>query len=812
MSFVENQAEVISAVQEVESSQNKAKWVLFGYGSEESELVKVIEKGEGFLASVLDRFKANVVLYLLVGVETVEEGDYKTTKRLLVTWVGPEVKPLHKARSSQHRVLLYDLIKPQVRLAGEFQALSLEELTEEKLRSKVSGSKTEETDDERLKKAAELDASKRRKGSASATSLFQPSAGSGASSYTWADEEVAKSTIEELRKPDSALNWVLFDYQDKTVIRVAGKGSGGIPEFEKHLTEDVCVFGILAVRVQEGDFATTKFLFVSWAGEQVKPPVRARSSQHRVAIYSYVDKIVTLAGELQALSKDDFSEAVILTKLTGSRQLNDSKEKVSGKSTSKSESSSHDFNFSDEESVKSLLTTFREKKNWVVFGYDQAHGDKVVVLGSGSSGLEEVSSFLKDEEVVYFVLGINSPEGEYSLIKFILVTWVGPSVKPMVKARSSQHRVPLYKYVNTFVPLSGEFQALSKDEVSNDSLLQKLVGSRATTGGSSDPKASASKKGATGNHEFRFAEEETVKKSLQDIRNDASKTNWAVFGYQDTDELKVIQTGEGDVTAVDRLLSDDSINYVAIGVQIKEGDYSVVKYILITWVGKDVKPMVKARSSQHRNPLYKYVNTHCQLGGEIQILSRDDLTNQALVEKLLGAKTVQGESSAAASISSGAKRASGSVGGPIVKDSGEIKVVFSNEDEVKAALEKYKNSGLNWVVFGYESGKNEISVAHTGTGNLDELKATLGDEIVAFAVYACITPEGEYKVRKNVFISWVGSDVKPMLKARSSQDRLHLYKYIHKLLGLHGEIQILARDNLTETALLEKITGAKLHQ
>eukprot|EP01097_Dermamoeba_algensis_P001839 TRINITY_DN1710_c0_g1_i2.p1 TRINITY_DN1710_c0_g1~~TRINITY_DN1710_c0_g1_i2.p1 ORF type:complete len:690 (-),score=195.62 TRINITY_DN1710_c0_g1_i2:473-2503(-) len=674
MSFTENQGEIVGSAQEVQSSQNKPKWVLFGYASEESELVKVVEKGEGFLSTVLSHFKSDSVLYLLVGVETVEEGDYKLIKRLLVTWVGPEVKPLHKARSSQHRVLLYDLIKPHVKLAGEYQALSIEDLTEEKLRGKVSGAKVEESDEERLKRAAELDASKRRKGSAAPAPVFQPTSGSGASSFSWADEEAAKAAVEELRKAHSSLNWVLFDYQDKTVIRMAAKGSGGISEFESHLTGDACVFGVLAVKVQEGDFSTVKFLFVSWAGPEVKPPVRARSSQHRVALYSYVDKIVTLAGELQALSKDDFSESIILSKLTGSRQLGDSKEKVSSKSTAKTETSSFDFHFADEESVKSLLTNFREKKNWVVFGYDSGHGDKLVTLGSGSGGLEEVEPFLKEEEVVYFVLGVNTPEGEYSLIKFILVTWVGPSVKPMFKARSSQHRVPLYKYVNVQVPLSGESQALSRDDLSNDALIQKLLGSRATSSG--DPKAAAPKR-TVGSNEFRFADEENAKSSIQELRKDGSKTNWVVLGYPDSDDIKVLHKGSGDISNFNSLLNDDSINYVITGVDLKEGDYTITKFILITWVGKDVKPMAKARSSQHRNPLYKYVNTYCQLAGEIQILSREGLSNQALVEKLLGAKTVQGEQTAPVHSSpTVSKRSTAGQSSGVHKEAGEIKVTF----------------------------------------------------------------------------------------------------------------------------------------
>ncbi len=35
----------------------------------------------------------------------------------------------------------------------------------------------------------------------------------------------------------------------------------------------------------------------------------------------------------------------------------------------------------------------------------------------------------------------------FSTSKTIIITWVGTECKPMAKARSSQHRLPLYNYV-----------------------------------------------------------------------------------------------------------------------------------------------------------------------------------------------------------------------------------------------------------------------------------------------------------------------------------------------------------------------------
>jgi hypothetical protein len=45
----------------------------------------------------------------------------------------------------------------------------------------------------------------------------------------------------------------------------------------------------------------------------------------------------------------------------------------------------------------------------------------------------------------------------------------------------------------------------------------------------------------------------------------------------------------------------------SIVVMVQGGEvFSATKVIFITWVGTKCKPMLKAKSSQHRLPIYKY--------------------------------------------------------------------------------------------------------------------------------------------------------------------------------------------------------------
>jgi hypothetical protein len=140
--------------------------------------------------------------------------------------------------------------------------------------------------------------------------------------------------------------------------------------------------------------------------------------------------------------------------------------------------------------------------NWVLFGHE---GKSLKVLGSGSGGYAELEGFFQDEEIVYGVLGLEVADedggSEYKTTKYIFISWVGPKVKPLTKARSSQVRVALYKhakvllttrtaphatrhapsltppfYQNTqnHLQLAAEIQALERSEISEELIKQKL--------------------------------------------------------------------------------------------------------------------------------------------------------------------------------------------------------------------------------------------------------------------------------------------------------------------------------------------------
>jgi len=143
----------------------------------------------------------------------------------------------------------------------------------------------------------------------------------------------------------------------------------------------------------------------------------------------------------------------------------------------------------------------------------------------------------------------------------------------------------------------------------------------------------------------------------------------------------------------------------------------------------------------------------------------------------------------------------------------EFKVNFTDENDAKAALEDLRldSTPTNWISFGYKDTNYGIGVTAKGSSGLSEYVNQLKDDEPNFAILRFSVKEGDnkYSVVKNILIAWLGKNVKPTTKAKSSQDKVLLYNYSNKFLGLHGEFQADRKEDITEEALTEKLSSSR---
>jgi len=348
---------------------------------------------------------------------------------------------------------------------------------------------------------------------------------------------------------------------------------------------------------------------------------------------------------MQALTKEDLTESNIL--VSGLRALGATTGASSSVAAKKG--GSLEFVFANEDQVQKALEDLRKDNSsttWIVLGYDNQREDALILVGTGSGGIQDLQSLLADDQVNYAVLTVEFVEGDYTSKKYVFLTWVGPNVKPLFKARSSQHRNQLYKFVNKTLQLGGEYSAVTREDLSEELLKEKLTGAKkqdeAKIAKAVPTKASekpAPKSAAPAEEpKLPITNEAEAVESLIAVRK--QELNWLHFGYTGgkLDSIALINKGTGNFKELFGLLEPEAVSYFIIGQETKEGEYSVRKFVFLAWVGPQVKPLLKARSSQHRIMIYNFCNTHVSLSGELQILNKEELTEDLLLYKLTGTR------------------------------------------------------------------------------------------------------------------------------------------------------------------------------
>jgi hypothetical protein len=822
--FLKNEQGVKDMLIAVRDAAQKRSWVAFGYEGEDTT-ISVLGQGTGGIVETEPFLQDKNVVYILYSYVVAESDGgaavIEMLKYILITFVGGEVKPLHRARSTQHRVYLYNFAQPFLQLAGEMQAVHKDEVTENAIAQKLSGS--------RLEQHTDSTTSDKLTGGRTGTKPGQDRA-------HFVDQEAAISAVKAIRADSDPLRWIAWRYQpevaeDPEALVEVSRGSGGYNEVEPLFKPASVIFVLLALDTKsEGDYASTKYTLITWCSDDVRPMHKARSAQDRLQLVTIFNQHLQLSAEWQATTLSEISEEKLLHKLQGSiiqeekvvsneprakATINDGVSKFNPDFKPNTATVKVDWDADQESVATTAIQSLRDAKtNWALFGY-AGTSNKISFLQQGNGDWTEVDALLDDKNVYYAIIGVAFGLGDYVQNKYIFLNWIGSKAKPTVRARSSQHRVALYAFAGSIFPLAGEMQALAREDATSENIRKKLIGttqlseeqqqlaersSSPAPGGSGNAEASSS----TGVEKFELVDAAGIETVLKKVRDDSNTTNWVSFKYAEDGSYKIQldREGHGGVEEIKPLLKDDTILYLVVGVVQTEVDYQTVKYIFVTFIGPNVKPLHKARSSQHRVKLYNHFGQFLQLAGELQLLTADDLSEVALISKLSGSRMVSG-----AMAKTAARRAT------VSKGSME-KFAFADETAALAALESLRKDTNEWVVFGSPEGKPElVGVLATGKGQIDAVKAHFGDEQVRYAVIAFkvveVVEDVDYTRAKNIFISWCGPEVKPLAKARSSQQRVPIYEYCLKVLPLHGQIHAEKSSDLNENEVLEKFSGAR---
>ncbi|KAJ3084690.1 actin depolymerizing protein [Rhizoclosmatium globosum] len=131
-----------------------------------------------------------------------------------------------------------------------------------------------------------------------------------------------------------------------------------------------------------------------------------------------------------------------------------------------------------------------------------------------------------------------------------------------------------------------------------------------------------------------------AKVAYEDVRNDATPSNWLLLEYADdkSDNIVLAGSGSGGLAEVKSKLDDAKAAYGFVRVVVGNDELSQrVKFLFFTWCGAGVKVMRKAKLSVHIASVKQVLQA---FSVEVSASTLDDLNETAvitLIKKSMGA-------------------------------------------------------------------------------------------------------------------------------------------------------------------------------
>jgi len=473
-----------------------------------------------------------------------------------------------------------------------------------------------------------------------------------------------------------------------------------------------------------------------------------------------------------------------------------------------------------EEAIKKVRDDAATDVNWLLLGYVEGKPATLSLFAKGNGGAAELKQKLEDNLALYGYLRVNDNIDGNVVTKFVLLQWIGNGVKTLMRGRLSTHLPPVKTLLKHHVFIA----ATDKNEVTNQSVSDRVSdasgsgnrvlvdGARRNSAGTSSTSptslSTAQKRKSLSSTELKFVNPDAVKAALVELRNTSSTVDYVLLGYEgETDDLTLAAQGAGGLAAIQEKLSADNVVYGLLRVTEKTDNVSSHKFVLITWVGDQVKVMRKARVTTHQGGVQALIGGfHVALTASDKAELSDTIIKGKLTEGSRGGE-VSPRSDAPKPTSAGfVRRMSDSpitrkLSGSNLIPGSAAAISFPDEKSIKDAVAEVRKGPANWVLLGYE-GSSNIVVRGKGNGGVAELVKNLGDDKVLYGLVRKEEETDKQKRTKFACIFWVGDKVSFVAKAKVTPHKGELNKVLEPF---HTEI---LASNVTDVT--DEIISAKL--
>jgi Cofilin/tropomyosin-type actin-binding protein len=299
------------------------------------------------------------------------------------------------------------------------------------------------------------------------------------------DEDAFAGMLDELKSLESDLNWIALDYVSREEVAVIGKGSGGLEQFKECLEADKVTFGVLEFVVEGDEYNTIKYVLVSWIGPEVPAGMqKARAGGHRSDLRARISERCPIASELQAERLDELTPDWLGQSISRMRGTYGAAGAASAATKQKSagRGGTSRFEVVDEDSVVAALEGMvKGDADWLILAFVVGSRGSLELVKGGKGPVETLQQEWPADRVYFCVAKVQTtPEGDCghlvnnTLTKWVLVSLVGSSVSPLVRARTAGQAKEVFDFACTYTPLHGIFQPNDPEDLTAKDILSKF--------------------------------------------------------------------------------------------------------------------------------------------------------------------------------------------------------------------------------------------------------------------------------------------------------------------------------------------------
>jgi len=255
--------------------------------------------------------------------------------------------------------------------------------------------------------------------------------------------------------------FVVLGFSESKALSVVASGAeGGLEKINEHLAEDQARFILLRRDMKVELAKTSKFVFIQWVGEKMKPLAKAALSVQKPEVVKLAKpfNVEIVASTLKEVSdeaitdqlnhvfglKSHATEQAATARVTSQSATQPKEARAVSPRPSNAESKFQGFKpqaetvvaIDNEVEFKEALTALRALKSpeagWIAAKYVKK--DTLHFIGTETSSLAGLTDKFGGDEIVFVLVRTTVNDGKATTAKFTFINWVGKDVKPMTKA------------------------------------------------------------------------------------------------------------------------------------------------------------------------------------------------------------------------------------------------------------------------------------------------------------------------------------------------------------------------------------------